>query len=438
MKKRYIFTIVFLLITVILMTACSNNVDVVEVDIEQAAKPTITPMPTQKPKPKPTLEPTPDPGQYGDGMFVVESFENIFPANIKQNFKYDKQEWFLNYIVALSDGFIYKEPSIYANQIEKIDYGDRMETSAMIVSDTIGHWYRVHWKDKEENEFFGYVHNSIADYRQFLLDKAYEDTGMLQKKVDEENSFYVSINNRNNANGFAPETNLTDEYGKIIDQYGVLHDQSAPAYIENSKSSEFRYICDGTLVEVINKTDNLVEIYVPQYDENFFTPRKYLKYKDSDPKTSIEKLTESIVIDRTNQNIMYFEVNKETDEWELLTMSYVSTGTESVYADPTPIGFFMVQKVRIQFEYPSDENEGIEAGYAPYVIRFSGGAYNHGVPLNYTKDKLGNIVKPNTRESHPSLGVKAESHMCVRNYTSHAEFLFKRVEAGKAVVIVIE
>ena len=70
------------------------------------------------------------------------------------------------------------------------------------------------------------------------------------------------------------------------------------------------------------------------------------------------------------------------------------------------------------------------AGYAPYASRFTNGAYIHGVPVNL----------PATAEIEYSwsLGTTPRSHMCVRNATSHAKFVYEYLPAESSLVVVIE
>lgn len=55
-------------------------------------------------------------------------------------------------------------------------------------------------------------------------------------------------------------------------------------------------------------------------------------------------------------------------------------------------------------------------GFAPYASRFTNGGYIHGVPVNAPRKTL--------IEFSPSLGTTPRSHMCVRNATSHAKFIY--------------
>ncbi len=71
-----------------------------------------------------------------------------------------------------------------------------------------------------------------------------------------------------------------------------------------------------------------------------------------------------------------------------------------------------------------------KGGFAPYACRFTGGAYLHGVPVNYPDNKL--------IEYSWTLGTTPRSHMCVRNATSHAKFMYDWAEVEKTLVIVFD
>ena len=65
-----------------------------------------------------------------------------------------------------------------------------------------------------------------------------------------------------------------------------------------------------------------------------------------------------------------------------------------------------------------------------YASRFTNGAYIHGVPVN----------APGTEiiEWSWSLGTTPRSHMCVRNATSHARFIYDTMPLLATLVVVIE
>ncbi|MEX1307274.1 MAG: L,D-transpeptidase [Eubacteriales bacterium] len=451
MRKLAIFTILTALV-LMLVVACSVLPDSWTATPTPEPTATPTPMPTPTSTPEPTPSPTPDPGPYGDAAYVIEEYDGVMSDEVPVNFKYRYQDRYIaypDYVVFIDDGYIYSEMSVLTEPIKEVEYGERYIVSARLVAQptTDVSWYRIHWTQSErvegkdervDVEHYGYVNSLVAGYREFQLETAYEETLMIAKAINDEDSLYVYVVNRSNSNGKAPDSGLTDEFGKTVDQFDVLRDQSAPAYSERSTDGEFRYIPDGTMVQILDIDREMAQVYIPEYDAEYYIPSEYLKYYFSDPESTITDLSECIVIDRKNQNIMYFELNEETGEWELLSMSYISTGTYSEIQDPTPLGIFMVQKRQAAFEYDFD-NRAARAGYAPYALRFSGGAYLHGIPTNYVFDAAGNLIsKPSPQEFLQSIGTEEKSHMCVRNYTSHAKFLYNRVNVGNAVVIVIE
>ena len=98
--------------------------------------PSVTPTPT--PEPTPVLKPTPKPspelteGPYGDGLFVLEQYDNEMPQEITTNFKYTKYVWFLNYVVLKEDTHVYEDRIIDSEWIRDYGYGSRNETTAKL------------------------------------------------------------------------------------------------------------------------------------------------------------------------------------------------------------------------------------------------------------------------------------------------------------------
>ena len=69
-------------------------------------------------------------------------------------------------------------------------------------------------------------------------------------------------------------------------------------------------------------------------------------------------------------------------------------------------------------------------GFAPYASRFHNGGYIHGVPTNAPASHL--------LEYSPTLGTIPRSHMCVRNATSHAKFIFDWAPVNETIIFVLE
>lgn len=89
-----------------------------------------------------------------------------------------------------------------------------------------------------------------------------------------------------------------------------------------------------------------------------------------------------------------------------------------------------------RFQYLKKDSQNI-AGYAPFATRFSGGAYLHGIPVAY-EEKNGEKIDPGYKEYLQTIGTFPRSSMCVRNFTSHAQFIYNWMDINNGAVIVIE
>ena len=67
-------------------------------------------------------------------------------------------------------------------------------------------------------------------------------------------------------------------------------------------------------------------------------------------------------------------------------------------------------------------------GFAPYASRFNNGGYIHGVPTNAPATGI--------IEYSYTLGTIPRSHMCVRNATSHAKFIFEWAPVNETIIFV--
>ena len=99
------------------------------------------------------------------------------------------------------------------------------------------------------------------------------------------------------------------------------------------------------------------------------------------------------------------------------------------YAQETPLGMYLIQQKKTRMVFLKD-GSAETGGYAPYASRFTNGAYIHGVPVN--------VPRTSMIEYSWSLGTTPRSHMCVRNATSHAKFVFDWAPTERSLVVVIE
>ncbi len=99
------------------------------------------------------------------------------------------------------------------------------------------------------------------------------------------------------------------------------------------------------------------------------------------------------------------------------------------YAQETPLGMFVLQekKAKMVFLKRRFERNG---RLCSLCESFHGGAYIHGVPVN--------APRKTQIEYSPSLGTTPRSHMCVRNATSHAKFIYDWAPVNETIIFVLE
>lgn len=359
---------------------------------------------------------------------VINDYAGGIPDGLSVELLYDKYPASFNYVLVLKSAInLRMEPTVQSPVAGKAYYGQRLAIFKKVEGQYLEsydskEWYHVGWKANDEI-FTGYVLSMLVEERHFQIDTMFKRIKSLKTEVD--NNLTVYINNYKNYNGKPPKLN-----DKTIDQYGYRQNQSAAGYSEPDTNSDFRYIPDGMLGTWLSETEEFYEVYFPSFDKTVWIQRKHISFNHS-----IERLNQVIVVDRKYQNCGVFEW-RDTG-WVLVSYTFVTTGKSGQYSLVTPLGDFMVIQKRDKFLYYADGTTDI-AGYAPYALRFSAGGYLHGVPVNYNIDSEGNKTDPGMAEYLQTIGTTPKSHMCVRNYTSHAKFLYDYINIGYASVIVIE
>ncbi|MDD2190370.1 MAG: L,D-transpeptidase family protein [Eubacteriales bacterium] len=344
----------------------------------------------------------------------------INEPNVAFQLKYDKYPLSYTYLLINNDTDIRKGPSSKEPVLRTVSKNEKLNYIETIESEE--KWYHVIWQEGEQ-QLFGFVNGDTAAIRVFQFDKMHEAILKAEKSSNEGPLTY--INNYHNVKGYAPRYHEGE-----LDKKGNRRSQSAPGYFDISNLSEFDYIGDGTLVRVLSTGPQYTGVSLVKDENVYLVPNKYVA--DQAPITTINK---AIVIDRINQNEAVFE--KIGQEWKVISYTLATTGKVGKYHQLTPLGYFYAIEKRERFYYYEDGTARIQ-GYAPYVIRFAGGAYVHGVPIDYKYDAEGNRIDPGKVEYSRSIGTVPLSHKCVRNYTSHAKFLYDLYAPGEVIVIVIE
>ncbi|HLS94437.1 MAG TPA: L,D-transpeptidase [Sphingobacterium sp.] len=262
--------------------------------------------------------------------------------------------------------------------------------------------------------------------RRFQLDKVKERLAFVEN-FQRTPATYGILQNHKNKNKEAPLVKKfhRNEYTRISDSLGTERYQSVPLYAVGEVDAPTLYGRDGSLVKLLSSdTVDFVKLEGVSFDGTWEVPKRYVK-RIGDTVT----FHRVVFVDVTNQNILTVERTGDC-EWVIKSMNPATTGRHKPpYAQETPTGIFVVQEKKEKMYYYKDGTTSIE-GFAPYASRFTNGAYVHGVPVNNPK---GAII-----EYSWSLGTIPRSHMCVRNASSHAKFVFDWARKYNSLVIVID
>lgn len=237
---------------------------------------------------------------------------------------------------------------------------------------------------------------------------------------------WVVLQNYKNLNREAPLVRrfVRDAYRRVADTLGVERYQSVPLYLPADTLVPERYGRDGTLAYFLEDEGSFCRIHPITLEEDWLAPRRYLKQLPDS--TAFHHV---IFVDRRDQNITTLE-RTSRGEWKIRSMNPATTGRHAPpYAQETPLGMYLLQQKKAKMIFLKDGSTAT-GGYAPYASRFTNGAYIHGVPVNAPRTAM--------IEYSWSLGTTPRSHMCVRNATSHAKFVYDWAPVEGALVVVIE
>ena len=346
--------------------------------------------------------------------------ENKLPEVIFE-LKYDKYPLTNTYLLVQNDPVkIRKGPSVTEAALRTAPKNEKLNYIETVTNDKT--WYHVTWHSNGQ-QLFGFVNADVVIKREFQFDKMLQSVLTVEKAAESGPLTYIS--NYHNLKGKAPLY-----HGAETDQLGGQRSQSAPGYPDASNLSEFRYLSDGVLVNVLSSGTQYTRVSLLNDDKVYFVPNNYVAAP-----AAMAAFTKAVVIDRGNQNEAVFE--KTGSEWKVISYTLATTGSTGRYHQPTPLGYYYGIEKRERFYYYEDGTTKIQ-GYAPYAVRFAGGAYIHGVPVVYKFNTKGERIDPGKVEYSSTLGTVPLSHKCVRNYTSHAKFLYDWYTPGNMAVIVME
>lgn len=235
---------------------------------------------------------------------------------------------------------------------------------------------------------------------------------------------YGYLTNYKNRKGKAPSIKkyIINRYKIQQDRVGVSRYQAIPLYELNDTLTPVRYGRDGSLIYIIEERPSFYLIKVASIRGKWLVPKKYIKTMGD------KEINHVAVIDVSNQNICVLE--RSDSEWVVRSMNPATTGKyDPPYRRRTPNGIFVLQNKKRKMIYNKDGTKE-RGGYAPYASRFNAGGYIHGIPVNLPRTKI--------IEYSYSLGTSPRSHMCVRNASSHAKFIYDTLPKEQSLIIVIQ
>lgn len=363
-----------------------------------------------------------------NAISTAQMYVTQIPEDIDVDIRYHNYDIPYDYLLITSDNVnIQESPSLgstvlgKATQYSKVKLEGRANIDNSSNLDNTQVWYLLSWLEGGKTTY-GYVTNDAGVPRRFRFDSMSEELKKLEYSLTQQKYGYIS--NYKDKNGSPP---LKD--GKAVDEFGIQAYQSAPAYYDLENKNEFRYFPDGMIVFILDEAKEYFLVRNLVYDGDYWIPKQFISFDDN-----LDRLDKAIIVDKVNQNEALFE--KINGKWTMISYTLATTGVPEENKYETPTGSFKVLQKRDRFFY-LDHKTGEIGGYAPYGTRFSAGAYVHGVPVDYIK-KDGENIDPGIKEYLLTIGTVPRSAKCVRNYTSHAKFVYDWADLNDTAVIVID
>lgn len=331
-------------------------------------------------------------------------YDNKIPENIVINEKYSKHPGVLDYVFVRSRTANLRDlPTTKGKVIGQYPY----DTKLIAIEKVLNYgnlWYYV--EDAKGKK--GYISANVVRKRMFRFQKAMDKIVELESFIKEQRAMGREVAS---TNSYVPNPN-NQNFKRQKDKYGTSLDQSSIG--KSVINGESIYIPDRAILSIIEKGQTTSRVKVASIPEELIVSNSSIS---RNPKVE-DEFRKVIAIDVPNQNMMVFEKNSE-GVWEVISYVYSKTGIESKLGFETPKGFFIVPMAKYIMPYNSEIGE--KEGYARYAIRFSGGGYLHGTPINYDEEINKEFFM---KQKERTLGTFTGTRKCIRTTEEHAKFLF--------------
>jgi len=333
------------------------------------------------------------------------------PKNLTFNYKYDKNspKDMDDFIFIKTATAVRKEPNTKSGVLKNAAYSHKYKVIGKVKTNVPGgtaEWYEVYFDGK-----LGYVLAANAIKREFdwndMMKRAEKTNNFIKEAVAKNQKIYV-------LDDYTP---LGGGNGSSKDKYGNKENQSERGYLSSS-FKEFINIPDRSIMTITEETDKYIKVKIDVYDDKEYYLQKSNKklLKDSGIK---EEVSRFIYVDRHSQNEMIIEKNKDTNSWNVVTSSFVTTGKDGNGSYATPYGVFHVAYSKPVMQYTG--SAGTVVGDAKNAVRFSGGGYMHSIPSLFEPKETRNQRKAVTAKK---IGTYPESHKCIRHYDDQIKFIY--------------
>lgn len=341
-------------------------------------------------------------------IIVEKKYDNLIHENIKIDIKYGGEDLpkLLDYVfIKTLYARVRTEPFSDSPEIYHAPFNTKyLLLEKVKVGGNV--WYKVKTPKGE-----GYIYEGSAILRTFRFEKMLSRIEEVEKFINDKNSEKVKLAS---TNSYLPNP-FNKDMKRTKDKYGVSIDQNiVGVYKEENKEDIEIHIPDRSILSVEKIDGNYAEVKVENIKESpLRVPKKYLTYR---PEIS-KGFKKAIVVDIDNQNLGAFE--KVGDNWYLISYIYGKTGIESELGFETPRGSYIVPLLKYEMGYRGLYGE--DAGIARYAIRFSGGGYLHGTPIEHDEKDNEDFF---LLQKENGLGTFKGTRKCIRNTVSHSKFLF--------------
>ena len=333
------------------------------------------------------------------------------PKNLTFNYKYDNNspKDMDDFVFIKTATAVRKEPNTKSGVLKNAAYSHKYKVIGKVKTNVPGgtaEWYEVYFDGK-----LGYVLAANAIKREF-------DWNDMMKRAEKTNTFIKDAVAKNQKIYVLDDyTPLGGGNGSSKDKYGNKENQSERGYLSSS-FKEFINIPDRSIMTITEETDKYIKVKIDVYDDKEYYLQKSNKklLKDSGIK---EEVSRFIYVDRHSQNEMIIEKNKDTNSWNVVTSSFVTTGKDGNGSYATPYGVFHVAYSKPVMQYTG--SAGTVVGDAKNAVRFSGGGYMHSIPSLFEPKETRNQRKAVTAKK---IGTYPESHKCIRHYDDQIKFIY--------------